>query len=101
MRGRRSGFQPSSARHLLCDLGQVISPLYLGFPTLKIGLIISAQPSFLPSQSSYKSHRTHNCVRAEKTVKVRLVKVRLVKAMVFPGVMDGCESWTIKKAENR
>ena len=25
--------------------------------------------------------------------------VRLVKAMVFPVVMDGCESWTIKKAE--
>ena len=28
-------------------------------------------------------------------------KVRLVKAMVFPVVMDGCESWTIKKAEHR
>ena len=26
-------------------------------------------------------------------------KVCLVKAMVFPGVMYGCESWTIKKAE--
>ena len=26
-------------------------------------------------------------------------KVRLVKAMVFPVVMYGCESWTIKKAE--
>ena len=26
-------------------------------------------------------------------------KVRLAKAMVFPVVMDGCESWTIKKAE--
>ena len=28
-------------------------------------------------------------------------KVRLVKAMVFPEVMCGCESWTIKKAERR
>ena len=28
-------------------------------------------------------------------------KVRLVKAMVFPVVMDGCESWTIKKAEHQ
>ena len=27
-------------------------------------------------------------------------KVRLVKAMVFPVVMCGCESWTIKKAEH-
>ena len=28
-------------------------------------------------------------------------KVRLVKAMVFPVVKYGCESWTIKKAERR
>ena len=28
-------------------------------------------------------------------------KVRLVKALVFPVVMYGCESWTIKKAECR
>ena len=29
-----------------------------------------------------------------------LTKVCLVKAMVFPVVMYGCESWTIKKAEH-
>ena len=28
-------------------------------------------------------------------------KVHLVKAMVFPAVMYGCESWTIKKAEHQ
>ena len=28
-------------------------------------------------------------------------KVGLVKAMVFPVVMYGCESWTVKRAENR
>ena len=28
-----------------------------------------------------------------------LTKVHLVKAMIFPVVMYGCESWTIKKAE--
>ena len=28
-------------------------------------------------------------------------KVRLVKAMVFPVVMYGCESWTVKKAEQQ
>ena len=28
-------------------------------------------------------------------------KVHLVKAMVFPMVMYGCESWTVKKAERR
>ena len=30
-----------------------------------------------------------------------LTKVRLVKAMVFPAVMYGCENWTVKKAERR
>ena len=30
---------------------------------------------------------------------ILLTKVRLVKAMVFPAVMYGCESWIIKKAE--
>ena len=30
-----------------------------------------------------------------------LTKISLVKAMVFPVVMYGCESWTVKKAERR
>ena len=30
-----------------------------------------------------------------------LTKVHLVKAMVFPVVMYGCESWTVKKAESQ
>ena len=30
---------------------------------------------------------------------IRLTKVHLVKAMVYPVVLYGCESWTIKKAE--
>ena len=28
------------------------------------------------------------------------IKVRIIKAMVFPVVMYGCESWTLKKAEH-
>ena len=28
-------------------------------------------------------------------------KIRLVKAVVFPVVMHGCESWTVKKAKHR
>ena len=31
---------------------------------------------------------------------ILLTKVHIVKAMVFPGAMYGCESWTIKKAEH-
>ena len=30
-----------------------------------------------------------------------LTKIRIVKAMVFPVVMYGCEIWTIKKAEHQ
>ena len=30
-----------------------------------------------------------------------LIKVPVVKAVVFPVVMDECESWTVKKAEHR
>ena len=41
----------------------------------------------------------------DSTVKNRDItlptKVCIVKAMVFPGVMYGCESWTVKKAEHR
>ena len=32
---------------------------------------------------------------------ILLTKVRIVKGMVFPVVMYGCESWTIKKAERQ
>ena len=34
-----------------------------------------------------------------KIVPILSTKVYLIKAMVFPGVMYGCESWTIKKTE--
>ena len=41
----------------------------------------------------------------EKVLKSRDItlprKVHIVKAMIFPGVMYGCESWTIKKAEHQ
>ena len=39
----------------------------------------------------------------DRILKIRYItlptKVHLVKAMVFPVVMYGCESWTVKKAE--
>ena len=41
-----------------------------------------------------------NLDRIQKSKDITLpTKVCLVKAMVFPGVMYGCESWTVKKAE--
>ena len=48
---------------------------------------------------------THMFIAALFTIKKRdttlLTKVHLAKAMVFPVVMCGCESWTIKKAEHQ
>ena len=57
------------------------------------------------------SHEIKRCLHLGKKVMTNLdsilksrditlpTKVRLVKGMVFPVVMYGCESWTIKKAE--
>ena len=50
----------------------------------------------------------HDCLRSFFTVKYSIlksrditlpIKVHLVKAVVFPVVMYGCESWTVKKAK--
>ena len=66
------------------------------------------EPGGLPSMGSHRVG--HDCsdlaaVAADSILKSRDVtlptKVRLVKAMVFPVVMYGCESWTVKKAERR
>ena len=46
---------------------------------------------------SYDKPRQH--IKSRDTT--LLTKVHLVKAMVFPAVMHGCESWTIKKAERQ
>ena len=58
------------------------------------------------------SHEMKRCLLLERKVMTDLdsifksrditlpTKVRLVKAMVFPVVMYGCESWTAKKAEH-
>ena len=43
-----------------------------------------------------------NLDRIFKSTEITLpTKVRLIKAIVFPVVMYGCESWTVKKAECR
>ena len=67
------------------------------------GSIITADGDF--------SHEIKRCLLLGRKVMTELdsilksrdntlpTKVRLVKAMVFPVVMYGCESWTIKKAE--
>jgi len=68
-------------------------------------------PSFL--RNCHCSHEIKRCLLLGRKVMTNLdsifksrditlpTKVRLVKAMVFPVVMYGCESWTVKKAECR
>ena len=50
-----------------------------------------------PWKKSYDQPRQH--IKKQRHYFVN--KVRLVKAMVFPVVRYGCESWTVKKAEHR
>ena len=50
-----------------------------------------------PWEISYYQPRQH----IKKQRHYFATKIRLVKAMVFPVVMYGCESWTVKKAECR
>ena len=52
--------------------------------------------------SSWKKSYMTNLDSMLKSRDITLpTKVHLVKAMVFPVVMYGCESWTIKKAEHQ
>ena len=51
----------------------------------------------IPWKESYDQPRQH----IKKQRHYFATKVHLVKAMVFPVVMYGCESWTVKKAEHR
>ena len=52
-----------------------------------------------PWKESYDQPRLTSIL---KSTEIALsTKVRLIKAMVFPVVMYGCESWTVKKAERR
>ena len=47
-----------------------------------------------------KCYDQPDCIFKSRDITL-LTKVHLVKAMVFPEVMYGCESWTVKKAERR
>ena len=51
-----------------------------------------------PWKKSYDQPRQH--IKKQRDI-ILPTKVCLVKAMVFPVVMYGCKSWTIKKAEHR
>ena len=55
-----------------------------------------------PWKKSYDKPRQQNLDSTLKSREVTLLeKVHIVKVMVFPVVMYGCKSWTIKKAERQ
>ena len=63
----------------------------------------TGEPCGLTSLGSHRDDWSDLAAAADSVLKNRDItlptKVRLVKAMIFPGVMYGCKSWTIKKAE--
>ena len=70
--------------------------IFLGSKSLQ--MVIAAM-KLKDSYSLEKKVMTNlDCILESRDVTLP-TKVRLVKAMVFPGVMYGCESWTIKKAK--
>ena len=69
--------------------------LFFGAPKLLQMVIAAMKLKDTPWKESYDQPRQH--IQRDITLPT---KVHLVKAMVFPVVMYGCESWTIKKAEH-
>ena len=73
----------------------------------KVGLKLNIQKTKImasgPITFSFRGRKvTTNLDSILKSRDITLpTKVRLVKAMVFPVIMYGCESWTVKKAESR
>ena len=80
--------------------------------TVETGTDFSFGGSKIPADGDC-SHEIKRCLLLGRKVMTNLdsilksrditlpTKVRLVKAMVFPVVMYGCESWTVKKAERQ
>ena len=79
-----------------CETVETVTDLILGSPK-SLQMVISA----MTLKDAYSRKESYD--RPRQHIKKRDItwptKVHLVKSMVFPVVMYGCESWTIKKAE--
>ena len=80
---------------------------YSGLISFRISLFVTLGIFYLPLSQPPPFHIVHgrkamiNLDSILKSTDITLpTKVYLVKAMVFPVVMYGCESWTIKKGEH-
>ena len=77
-----------------CQLFNTLSRFVIAFLPKNKHLLISRLQ--LPPTVILESKETKAEINKCNLIKL---KVRLVKALVFPVVMYGCESWTVKKAE--
>ena len=86
-----SNFHKLSFQYVCIHIFKSLFTLVLTFADLRVPTSGTIHPSLLLFQDSILKSRDITFP----------TKVRLVKAMVFPVVMYGCESWTVKKAEHR
>ena len=75
----------------VCSLGRTLLAFALLHAVPRPNVPVSSGVSWLPTLHSYNILKSRDIALS--------TKVHLVKAMVFPGVMYGCESWSINKAE--
>ena len=86
------GLQSMGLQRVGHDQSTSLSFSFFLFPIL--------QADSLPAELSGKPMTNLDSILKSRYISLP-IKVHLVKAMVFPVVMYGCESWTIKKAEHR
>ena len=91
-------FSPITSRQIDGEKMETVSDfMFLGAPK-SIQMVIAVMK--LKDAYSLEGKLMANLNSMFKSRDITLpTKVRLVKAMVFPVVMYGCESWTVKKAE--
>ena len=92
-------FLPRSKR-LLISLLQSPSTVIFEPKKVKSVTISTVSPSIRHEVMELKVMTNLDTILKSRDITLP-TKVRLVKAMVFPVVMYGCESWTVKKAEHR
>ena len=78
--------------------GNSVTCFYFFWAPKSLQMVIAAMKlkDATPRKESYDQPRQHTKEQRHTLP----TKVHLVKAMVFPVVMYGCESWTVKKAEH-
>ena len=80
-----------------------ITPILSGWPFIFTSLLIWEESTFntdIVEIFNWLVHPNLDSILKSRDITLP-TKVQLVKAMVFPVVMYGCESWTVKKAESR